>query len=185
MSTSSQASTLTRCQIGVIARLARGDSSECIAADLALAPDAVRSHIRRAAARTGLDRLPQAQLVDYAYRHGYLPALPAEHRRYPETLPPSLLAVLQGTARGLSLNEMARELRVSRGTVHEYRRRLHAQLNARTRGHAVALGWQAGLLTHAPADARGDGAAASSPNPPGPSGPSAQTALNRSGMESR
>ncbi|WP_051854712.1 helix-turn-helix transcriptional regulator [Streptomyces sp. NRRL B-1347] len=145
---------LTRGQLLVIAGLARGHDTLRIASDLHTSPAAVRTLIRRAAARTGLKRRPQPQLVDFAYQHGYLTALPTERRPRPTYLTPRLMEVLEGTARGLSLNEIAAELHISRATAHEHRRRLRKLLGAHTRAHAVAIAWQAGLLgpaTAAPA----------------------------------
>ncbi|MBA4865954.1 helix-turn-helix transcriptional regulator [Streptomyces sp. PSKA54] len=152
---------LTPCQIRVIAGLARGHLAARIGQDLGISPRTVHNHILRAAARAGLHGRPQPQLVDYAYRHGYLADLAPEQRAPIFALSARLAQTLDCLARGLSVNGIADELGVGRDTAHEYRRRLYRLLQARTRAHAVALGWQMELLGRArPVPARVGRAAA-------------------------
>jgi DNA-binding NarL/FixJ family response regulator len=137
---------LTPCQIRVIAGLARGHLAHRIATDLGISPRSVHGHILRAAARAELTGRPQPQLVDYAYRHGYLARLEPEQRPQVFALSARLAQTLDCIARGLSVNGIAAELGVGPDTAHEYRRRLYRLLDARTRAHAVAIGWQLGLF---------------------------------------
>lgn len=142
----------TRGQVEVIAGLARGRLAHEIGADLSISPRTVHGRILRAAARARIHGRPQPQLVDYAYRHGYLTHLTPELRRAPvPALTRRLEEALDATARGLSLNEMAEEMEVGRDTANTYRRRLYRLLGASTRAHAVALAWQAGLRRPGPA----------------------------------
>jgi DNA-binding CsgD family transcriptional regulator len=136
---------LTPAQVRVIAGYARGRRTREIAADTHVTPKAVRSHLIRAAARAGLPGYRQAALVDHAYARGYLTNL------QPETRPPASVAgrqlqVLRLLAEGLTAEEIAVRLGVKPSTVIEHCNRLYAALGARHRAHAVALGWQAGLL---------------------------------------
>ncbi|WP_051853089.1 helix-turn-helix domain-containing protein [Streptomyces aureocirculatus] len=137
---------LTPGQIRVVAGLARGHCAARIAADLGISTAAVDTRIRRASARAGIHRRPHPQLVNHAYRRGYLTHLPPEPRQPVPCLTARLAQSLDATTRGLSLTEAAAEMGVTRATANTYRRRLYRLLGARTRAHAVALGWQAGLL---------------------------------------
>jgi DNA-binding CsgD family transcriptional regulator len=60
------------------------------------------------------------------------------------------LLVLSAAARGFSAEETAELLVKSRHTVIAQRRSLQAKLEARNLAHAVALGYQRGLLPAAP-----------------------------------
>ncbi|MGW3690134.1 LuxR C-terminal-related transcriptional regulator [Streptomyces sp. NPDC005125] len=136
---------LSQAQAQVIAGLARGHTAPRIGHDLTISPCTVQTRIRRAADRAGLRGRPQPQLVDYAYRHGYLAGLVPELRS-PVMLSQRQRDVLDGLSSGLSVEELAAEMGVGRDTAHEYRKRLYGVLGVRTRGHAVVLGWQAGLF---------------------------------------
>lgn len=136
---------LTPAQVRVIAGYARGRHTHEIAADTHVTISAVRAHVTRAVARVGLHSHRQAVLVDHAYACGYLAGLP------PEPRPPASVAgrqreVLLYLAEGRTTDEIAVLLGVTAHTANEHRRRLYEALGAHTRAHAVALGWQAGLL---------------------------------------
>lgn len=59
-------------------------------------------------------------------------------------------AVLAGMARGGSNSEIGKTLYITGDTVKSHARRLFKKLGARDRAHAVALGYQTGLLGGAP-----------------------------------
>ncbi|MEV0114650.1 helix-turn-helix transcriptional regulator [Streptomyces sp. NPDC050844] len=137
---------LTREDLRIIAGLARGHRIARIAADLDLTRYAVRDRVSRATTHLTLTGHPQPQLVDYAYRYGYLDRLTPEPREPIAALPTRQAQCLDAVARGLSVAEIAVEQGVSFHTANTHRRTLYARLNARTRAHVVALGWQVGLL---------------------------------------
>ncbi|MEL3944837.1 hypothetical protein [Streptomyces sp. LNU-CPARS28] len=145
---------LTRRQILVIAGLARGHTTPRIAIHLNIPTEAVRSRICRAATRTGIYRSRHAGLVHHAYTHGYLTNLTPEARAPITVLTPRLAGALDALTRGLPLADSGAEMGVSPDVAREYRRQLYALLGARTRAHAVALGWQAGLLGPAAGEGR-------------------------------
>ncbi|MEV0324796.1 LuxR C-terminal-related transcriptional regulator [Streptomyces sp. NPDC050658] len=136
--------------ITVIAGLARGHALGRICEDLSKSPRATRRRLRQLADRLGLTGHPRPQLVDYAYRNGHLDGLAPEPRPPIDELPGRLAQTLDALARGLTIDETAREMGISPDTARAHRRRLYTLLEARTRTHAVALGWQLGLLGRAP-----------------------------------
>ncbi|MEV0526010.1 hypothetical protein AB0I66_21475 [Streptomyces sp. NPDC050439] len=118
----------------IIAGLARGHGAARIAADLRL-PDArnVHQHIAAACTRIGLHRQSQTLLVNYAYKHGYMEGLTPETIQRTGRLTPRRHETLIALARGDTLPYNRRE-------------QLRRHLGAKTCPHAVALGWQLGLL---------------------------------------
>ncbi|MEV8477874.1 helix-turn-helix transcriptional regulator [Streptomyces sp. NPDC051173] len=56
------------------------------------------------------------------------------------------IQVLDGLSRGLSNDDLARELFISPNTVKSHILRLYTKLRARDRGHAVGIGYRTGLL---------------------------------------
>ncbi len=54
--------------------------------------------------------------------------------------------VLESLARGLTLQDIAAEQRYSIHTIKSRAERLYEKLGVRTQGHAVAVGYQRGLL---------------------------------------
>lgn len=56
------------------------------------------------------------------------------------------LEVLRQAARGLTRSESGTETRHSEETIHEHRKHLFSKLGARTIGHAVAIGYELGLI---------------------------------------
>lgn len=63
------------------------------------------------------------------------------------TLSERELQVLTRMSRGLTNGEIGRELFLSEDTVKTHARRLFRKLGVRDRAHAVAVGYQCGLLT--------------------------------------
>lgn len=125
---------LTHLDLKIIAGLARGHRTARIAHDLHLpGVRTVHHHIGAACTRVGLERQSQRLLVDYAYRHGYMDGLT------PETI--------QRTGR-LTARRHETLIALARGDNVPHRRRdqLCQHLGAKTGPHAIALGWQLGLL---------------------------------------
>ncbi|CCB74986.1 protein of unknown function [Streptantibioticus cattleyicolor NRRL 8057 = DSM 46488] len=136
---------LTPRQIQVIAGLARGHSTIEIAAHLEIAPGCVRSHLNRISTRLGTHSA--AGTVGHCYRAGVLTGL------HPEPLPGDIRLtlrqhqVLELMAHGRRNEEIAAQLHLSLDTVKTHGRHLFATVGARSRAHAVALGYQHGLLS--------------------------------------
>lgn len=135
--------TLTQREIQVLAGIARGEENAEIAARLGIALSTVKSHVERMRERHGAPS--RSALVRIGYERAWLTALTPEERP-PTTLPPRQLQVLQYAAQGLTDEQMARTLGIGAATVSEHIRRMGTALNARTRAHAVALGYQHGHL---------------------------------------
>jgi DNA-binding CsgD family transcriptional regulator len=70
----------------------------------------------------------------------------SKNARRPKTLTPRELEILTLIARGHSNAEIARDLWITEATVKTHVRRLLERIGARTRAHAVALGFCHGLL---------------------------------------
>jgi len=62
-------------------------------------------------------------------------------------LRPRELQVLQRMAKGMTNRRIGEDLRISEDTVKTHAHRLYQRLCANDRAHAVALGYQHGLLT--------------------------------------
>ncbi|GAA4984860.1 hypothetical protein GCM10023205_63860 [Yinghuangia aomiensis] len=144
-------------EIEIVAGIARGSTNKEMACSLGLSPFTVKSHLNRITARVG--ERDRAGLVGLAYREGWLTGLPAEPREAVE-LKPDHLDVLEGMAHGRSNAEIAERLVLSEEAVRSRARGLFEVLRARTRAHAVALGYQHGHLVAVP---RGAGTATSAP----------------------
>lgn len=82
-----------------------------------------------------------ARLIDLAYREGWLAALAPEPRE-PLVLTDRKTEILHAVAAGMTNAQIARDLGISENTVLDHLKGLYAQLQARTRPHAVALGHQ-------------------------------------------
>lgn len=139
---------ITPRQVQIIAGIARGHSNERIAADLDITATGVHSHVHRISRRIGKDTgsSQRAGIVGYAYRAGILAGLTPEPRPPFEGLSMRLLQILNCMAHGLSDVEIGRTLHLSPYTVKTHAQRLYGCLNAACRSHAVALGYQHGLL---------------------------------------
>jgi DNA-binding NarL/FixJ family response regulator len=133
----------SRREVEIITGLARGLSREELAAELGLRGTGVAAHIRRSSARFGCTH--RAGLVAVAYRAGWLADLPVEPRHYAQ-LPDRWREVLEGMALGLTDPQIAERLGIAPDTVRTHARRMFRTINARTRAHAVALGFQHGHL---------------------------------------
>lgn len=136
-------------EIQVIAAYARGHSPARAAQDLNVSLKTVEARTRRVAARLGVPGGPHTVLVDHAYRHGHLTINVPRRRPQLGTRAVDLLWLL---ARGLGVRAIAAEFGISRTTAREYRRRLFTALGANSPEHAVAIGWETGLL-HTDTDA--------------------------------
>lgn len=64
-----------------------------------------------------------------------------------EPLSPRELQILRGLAAGDSGAEIGRRLHIAEPTVKTHSTALYAKLGARNRCHAVAIGYEQGLLT--------------------------------------
>jgi len=127
----------------MLAGAARGRTNEQIAAALGVKHATVSSTLLRAGRvlRTG----SRAGMVHRAYQEGVLTGLVPEQRPGLQ-VSPAQSAVLCGLAQGYSVREIADTLVVSENTVKTHLRKLFLALGATSRSHAVALGWQHGLL---------------------------------------
>ncbi|MEV8477871.1 helix-turn-helix transcriptional regulator [Streptomyces sp. NPDC051173] len=134
---------LTCRQLQIVGGIARGRSNGQIGAALGLSADGVRAHVSRILRATG--ECCRAGIVDHAYRTGLLKGLPPEPRP-PVTLTLRRRQVLASMAAGLTNAQIGRQLGIAEETVRTAAHRLFAQLGATDRAHAVALGWQHGLL---------------------------------------
>lgn len=134
---------LTRRHVQVIAGFARGHSSYEIGYRLGITWETVKDHRSRISLATGCGS--RAEIVNYAYEHGYLTALPPENRA-PIRLKPFELDVLGLMASDLEYAAIAAQLFKSRGAVKSCATRIFRKLGVRDRAHAVAIGWQQGLL---------------------------------------
>jgi DNA-binding NarL/FixJ family response regulator len=134
---------LTDRQVQVIAGFARGHTSRQIAGRLDIAWQTVDEHRKNISAATGM--ASRAGIVNFAYEHGYLDGLPPEYRA-PVLLKPAYLDVLELMALGLGDDAIARRLFVSLGAVKSRVKILLRKLEVQERQHAVAIGWQQGLL---------------------------------------
>lgn len=135
--------TVSRREMQVLAGIARGEQNAELADRLGLALSTVKTHVERMRIRHGVPS--RSALVRVGYERAWLAALTPEER-LPTTLPLRQLQVLQCIADGLTDEQTARKLGISVHTVHEHIRRLVASLRARTRAHAVALGYQHGHI---------------------------------------
>ncbi|MFI5685868.1 LuxR C-terminal-related transcriptional regulator [Streptomyces sp. NPDC051636] len=138
----------SRRELQVIAGYARGDTGPQIAVRLGLSPSTIKTINDRAATRvrdTGKPAVRHPVLVDYAYRTGQLEGLKPEERG-PIRLTRRQQQCLDGYAEGLTAEQQAAALGVTKNTVHTLRVRLLRQLGAKTAAHAVALAWQYHLL---------------------------------------
>ena len=134
---------LSRRQIHMLAGAARGQTNDQIAAALGVKHATVSSTLLRAGRELGTGS--RAGMVHRAYQEGFLAGLAPEPR--PDLhISHAQAAVLRGLAQGCSAQEMAVILHVSPNTVKTHLRKLFTALGATSRSHAVALGWQHGLL---------------------------------------
>lgn len=134
---------LTDRQVQVIAGFARGHTSRQIGNRLGIGWQTVDDHRKRISSATGCG--DRAGIVDFAYREGYLTGLPPEDRAY-IWLKPFEQEVLELLPLGLSNAAIGRRLFKSEGSVASCVQRLFRKLGVAERAHAVAIGWQHGLL---------------------------------------
>lgn len=144
---------LTPAQTAVIAGYARGHTTFKVAEDLGMSERAIRHHVERAARRAGVTGRPLPGLVHHAYLHDLFSGLSRLAIRT-QTPPPHLQlarsqqAALECMALGMSTKATARHLGIGRETARAYRRSLYRRIGTTSPPHAVALGWQWGLLNH-------------------------------------
>lgn len=134
---------INRQELWILTGIARGAEAPQIAERLGTSGASTGMRINRMIHRYGTGN--RAGLIDYAYRQGWLVGL-AREQRVPVLLPRPLRVVLAGAAAGLPNADIADRLGLG---VRGVRRRfecLFDALDARHRSHAVALGWQLGLL---------------------------------------
>lgn len=134
---------LTDRQVQIVAGFARGHTSRQIGLHLGITWETVDAHRSRISAATGCGS--RVEIVNYAYENAYLADLPPEDR------PPILLSgfeqeVLDLLPLGLGNAAIARQLFVSEGAVKSCVGRIFSKFGVSDRAHAVAIGWQQGLL---------------------------------------
>ncbi|MFJ8158506.1 LuxR C-terminal-related transcriptional regulator [Streptomyces sp. NPDC094468] len=138
----------------VVKLTASGVTRAQIAKRLAVTERAVTWDVGRACRSLQVQYSDHAALVNAAIRAGVitLPALPSVE------LEPHLVDTLRLVADGYTNRQIARRLRRSFECVKSRIKRILRTLHAKDRAHAVAIGWQCGLLGHdtapAPADCR-------------------------------
>lgn len=137
----------TNRQVQVLAGIARGLPNEKIAADLGITTAGVHTHVRRLCKRAGTSS--RAELVAYGYRTGILAGLTPEPRIV-LGLAARHLQILEHMAHGLSNEEIAVRLHLTENSIKSYAKYLYARLQATGRPHAVALGYQHGLIPTTP-----------------------------------
>lgn len=126
-----------------------------MAAQLGVSKSTVDHELERMCREVGA--VDRASLVDTLYRRGVIKVSPGGRVA---RLDSDLATMLELIAQGCSSAEIARRMETSLASVKYRVRRILAALGARDRAHAVAVGWQCGLLT-APAVVQADGEAAS------------------------
>jgi len=134
---------LSRRQLQALSGAACGRTSREIGRELGISDRTAANYLCLTGEKLGVRR--RAAMVDAAYRLGLL----ARPDRPPAAAPrttPRRLQVLRLMAAGLSDREIAAELYTSPGTVMSHAAQLYADLGARSRAHAVAIGHQYGLL---------------------------------------
>ncbi|MEV6504836.1 LuxR C-terminal-related transcriptional regulator [Streptomyces sp. NPDC051642] len=135
---------ITRRELWILTGIARGAEDPQIAERLGMSGDCTKMRVNRMIHRYGTGN--RAGLIDYAYRQGWLAGLAREQRVPILLLPRPLRVILAGAAAGLPNAEIADRLGLSVRGVRRQFECLFDVLDARHRSHAVALGWQLGLL---------------------------------------
>lgn len=135
---------LTRRDLDIIAGYARGRTVADTARALDTTEGVVKALTTRLAQRLGITGARQAALVHYAYCHGHLIVV---RRRHLPPLTGRIADVLVCAARGLGCRATATELGISVETVRMHRQRLHRALGVHTTARAVAVAWEASLLS--------------------------------------
>lgn len=130
--------------IAIITAYAQGHTARRIADELDVSERAVYTRTQRLAKRLGIEGAQKPALVDYLYRHGYIAV--SEPRPLPY-LPPRKVQILKCAARGLGYRQTAAELGIAANTASNHRQALLELLQVQSTAHAVALAWEAGLLT--------------------------------------
>lgn len=131
----------TRWERDVIALAAQGLTYAQIGAELGLTAPQVKNLLGRLGRKVGGGKL--AGLVMLACRLGLLDDVPTQAPPRAE-LPRRSLEVLVRIADGLTDRAIARELHLSEAGVRSRVKRLLRRAGARTRSHAVLVGWQQG-----------------------------------------
>ncbi|MGW3152747.1 LuxR C-terminal-related transcriptional regulator [Streptomyces sp. NPDC001089] len=130
--------------VAIVTAYAQGHSARHIADELGVSERAVYTRTQRLANRLGIVGAQKPALVDYLYRHGYIAV--GELRALPY-LPPRKVEILKCAARGLGYRQTAAELGIAANTASNHRQALLELLQVQSTAHAVALAWEAGLLT--------------------------------------
>lgn len=127
--------------------IAGGGTSEEAAAVFGIKPDTVRSHMTRLSRRwnTPGAAVASANLVHRGFADGWLKV--SQERMVPAAaLGAREMEVLGLLALGLSSDAIGERLGVSVNTVASHSARIFVKLGARSKAHAVAQAWHAGLL---------------------------------------
>lgn len=146
---------LTRQQIAVLERLARGLSEPQTAWEMFLSHNTIKTHTQRLRERLGARNNTHALALALAHRHLVLEPLTGPAPR----LQRSQLETLRMVTWGMENREMAQRLGLSYHTVHQRTTNMNRRLGAQTRAQAVALAFRHGLVTPATVLEREDDAA--------------------------
>lgn len=129
--------------IRAVAEVARGRTAPTLHTVLGLSQNAVNGRLQALMDEVGVPN--RAALVNWLYAHnrmGWLKPEPLDCTPLTERQHQVLCLVAQG----LTDEQIAAEIDVSPGTVRGHIRNILNRLNASTRAHATAIGWQQNLL---------------------------------------
>lgn len=133
---------LTKRELQVLAGVAHGRTIHEIGSKLYLSESTVRTYMR--CARRKLGARNRAHAATIAFVRGLLNG---ERAAFPAfELPAAAHAVLAMYARGLENEEIAARIGCNRSSVTRIGKQIRDRLGATNRAHAVAIGYETGLL---------------------------------------
>lgn len=132
-------------EVQVIFGVAYGFTEREIGSRLGIAPDTVKSHMRRIFRKTRTNS--RAELVSWGYRWGLLQRLPIQvEPKNPIYLSHREREMAYWVVQGLTNKEISSTVFLTVDTVKSHLRTLFKKIGARDRGHVVTLAWQYNLI---------------------------------------